>query len=134
MELDKLAVAAKLENWTGATREGRLDDVLSGHAKDAVIYDVLAPLQYQGVADYRASWGDWQPQTTGPGVFQLEDMQITATSDTAFAFGLLRCGGTLLDGQAFEDVVRATFCLRKTDAGWQIVHQHISKPQQQWHS
>ena len=131
MDLDEIAVAAVLENWAEATRTGRLDEVLAGHAPDAVIYDVLAPLQYAGTAAYRASWGDWQPQTTGPNLFRLEEVEIVAATGIAYAYGLLRCGGTLADGQEFEDLVRATFCLRRSDAGWQIAHQHISKPQVQ---
>jgi ketosteroid isomerase-like protein len=44
--------------WAENTRKGRLDEVLSHHAKDAVIYDVLPPLAYHGCEAYRASWGD----------------------------------------------------------------------------
>jgi ketosteroid isomerase-like protein len=34
----------------------------------------------------------------------------------------------LPDGKSFEDLVRATFCLRKDQGLWMVAHQHISKP------
>ena len=40
----------------------------------------------------------------------------------------IRCGGTLPDGRTFQDLVRATFCLRKVNDSWVVEHQHVSKP------
>lgn len=122
------AVRVVLEEWARATREGRQDDVLGSHLPDAAIYDVLAPLKYEGTAAYRASWAEWQPETTGEGVFAFEELRVTAGAEVAFAHGVIRCGGTLPNGKTFEDLVRATFCLRKQDGGWRVAHQHISMP------
>jgi ketosteroid isomerase-like protein len=85
-------------------------------------------MKYEGAAAYRASWGDWQPETQGEGQFDLEDLEITAADSVAFAHGFIRCGGALPDGKKFEDLVRATFCLRKVSGQWKVAHQHISKP------
>ena len=117
-----------LELWARNTRKGRLDEVLSHHAKDAVIYDVLPPLAYNGSEAYRKSWGDWQPELEGEGEFELEDLRISAGDDVGYAFGLIRCGGAYPDGRKLSDLVRATFCLEKVDGKWTITHQHISKP------
>lgn len=122
-------VRAILNAWATATREGRQDAVLQSHATDVRLFDVLPPLQYTSAAAYRASWGDWQPDTQGAMVFDWEDLHITADPELAFAHGLIRCGGTLADGRTFQDLVRATFCLRKQAEGWRIVHQHVSKTQ-----
>jgi len=121
-------VRAVLEEWARATREGRQDDVLSNHMLDAAIYDVLAPLKYEGTAAYRASWAEWQPETAGEGLFGFEELRVTAGEELAFAHGVIRCGGTLPNGKTFEDLVRATFCLRKQEGGWRVAHQHISMP------
>ncbi|MEW6762890.1 MAG: hypothetical protein AB1437_18895 [Pseudomonadota bacterium] len=53
---------------------------------------------------------------------------VVAGSDVAFASGLIKCGGTLLDDRTFEDLVRATFCLQKRSGEWLVTHQHISRP------
>ena len=127
-ETDESQIRALLHAWAEATRTGRQDDVLARHAPDVVIYDVLPPLQYDGADAYRRSWDEWQPETAGPGRFDLHELRVTAGADVAYAYGLIHCGGTLPDGRTFEDWVRATFCLRRTPHGWVVAHQHISMP------
>jgi ketosteroid isomerase-like protein len=117
-----------LLQWAQATREDRRDEVLANHLPDALIYDVLPPMKYEGTDAYRASWDDWQPDAAGDAHFDLEDLTITATPHLAFAHCFIRCGGTMPNGKTFEDLVRATFCLEKSTGSWRIAHQHISKP------
>lgn len=117
-----------LERWAEATRTSRLEEVLRDHAPAALIYDVLPPMKHEGAEAYRRSWGDWQPETTGGERFEWQDLAVVAEGDLAFAHGFIHCGGLLPSGKTFEDLVRATFCLRRLDGAWQVVHQHISKP------
>jgi ketosteroid isomerase-like protein len=85
-------------------------------------------MKYEGAAAYRRSWDEWQPDTQGEGQFALRDLTIVAGGDVAFAHAFIQCGGTLPDGEVFEDTVRATFCLQKFGGAWSVAHQHISKP------
>lgn len=117
-----------LARWAQRTRAGNHDAILAGHHPDALIFDVLPPMQYEGVDAYRASWDKWQPETQGEARFDLEDLRVVAGTDVAFAHAFVRCGGTLANGNTFEDLVRATFCLQKLSGHWLVVHQHISKP------
>jgi ketosteroid isomerase-like protein len=128
IDTDEKRIRQLLEQWADATRMGRSDDILTNHASDAVIFDVLPPLKYEGISAYRKSWDDWQPETVGPGLFDLHELKITAGQDTGFAHALIHCGGTRGDGTTIDDWVRATFCLRKIVDRWLIVHQHISMP------
>jgi ketosteroid isomerase-like protein len=128
MHSDEARIREVLEGWSAATAAGRLDEVLANHLPDVLIYDVLAPMQYEGVDAYRRSWDEWQPETQGEGHFAFEGLAVTAGADVGFAQGFIRCGGTTPDGRPFEDVVRATFCLRRIDGAWKVAHQHISKP------
>jgi ketosteroid isomerase-like protein len=125
---NKADIRRVLENWASATRCGKQDDVLAGHRPDVLIYDVLAPMKYEGAKAYRASWNEWQPETASEGMFDLEDLMITAGSDVAFAHAFIRCGGAMPNGNTFEDIVRATFCLTYETGRWMVSHQHISKP------
>jgi ketosteroid isomerase-like protein len=117
-----------LQTWAENTRTGNLNAVLANHAPNLLIYDVLPPMKYESAAAYRASWGDWQPENVGEAVFALRDLVITAGSDVAFAHAFIHCAGTTPTGKKYEDLVRATFCLTKTNGAWRITHQHISKP------
>ncbi|MBE9138254.1 nuclear transport factor 2 family protein [Nodosilinea sp. LEGE 07088] len=126
--IHEAAIRELLKQWADATRFNKQDDVLVNHAPDVTIFDVLPPLQYESADAYRQSWDEWQPTTEGPGIFEIHDLKITAGDDVAFAYGLIRCGGTKSDGKTFEDWVRATFCLCNIDGKWRITHQHISMP------
>ena len=121
-------VRSVLEDWATATRKAESNAILKHHDVQAVIYDVLPPMKYEGIAAYEASWDEWQPQTTGQNTFEFEELTISAANDCAFAYGFIKCGGTLPNGNVFQDRVRATFCLRKQGMTWRILHQHISKP------
>jgi ketosteroid isomerase-like protein len=125
---DLACIRDLLEAWASATRQGRKDQVLANHSADVLIFDVLAPMKYEGAEAYRRSWDEWQPETQGEGQFDLEDLSIVAGAEVAFASAFIRCGGTLPNGRKFEDLVRATFCLRKISGAWLVSHQHISKP------
>ena len=81
-----------LEQWAERTRLGQLDDVLANHSPGVVIYDVLPPMKYESAQEYRASWGDWQPDTTGEGQFGFDDLAIVADERLAYANGFIRCG------------------------------------------
>ncbi|MEG3930428.1 nuclear transport factor 2 family protein [Microcoleus sp. T2B6] len=121
-------VLAVLEEWAAATRQNRKDDILKNYVANLVIFDVLPSMNYESAESYRRSWEEWQPETQGEAIFNLENLTITAGSDIAFAHGFIRGGGTLLDGRAFQDLVRATFCLMKVNGSWVVQHQHVSKP------
>lgn len=123
-------VRAVLEEWATATRQNRKEDILKNHALNLVIFDVLPPMKYESAESYKRSWEEWQPQTQGEAIFNLENLTITTGSNVAFAHGFIRCGGTLPDGKTFQDLVRATFCLMKVNGLWLIQHQHVSKPYQ----
>ncbi len=112
-----------INDWAKATREGNNDEVLSNHASDVLIFDVLAPLQYESAEAYRKSWDEWQPSAEGESLFEIHDLNITAGDEVAFGHCLIECGS-----RPNVDWVRATFCLRHTDGKWLVTHQHISMP------
>ena len=112
-----------LHDWAAATREGDDEAVLSNHASDVLIFDVLAPLQYKGADAYRKSWDEWRPTDKGEALFEMHELGIKAGETVAFAHCLIECGK-----KPNSDWVRATFCLQKTDGKWIVAHQHGSMP------
>lgn len=112
-----------LDDWAKATREGNDEAVLSNHAADLLIFDVLAPLQYKGAEAYRKSWDEWRPTEEGKALFEIHELGVMAGETVAFAHCLIECGK-----KPSSDWVRATFCLQKSDGKWMITHQHCSMP------
>ncbi len=125
---DETQIRMLLQKWAQATRQGKNDEVLSNHASDALIFDVLPPLKYEGTDAYRKSWDQWQPSFEIPSLFEIHELIITAGRDVAFSHFLIQCGGALPNGKKVEDWVRATVCFRKEQGQWKVSHQHISMP------
>jgi ketosteroid isomerase-like protein len=84
-----------IEAWARAAHEGDMDAVLADHAPDIVMFDVPPPQRgVRGLDAYRESWpGFFRWQASGA-VFEIEELDITAGADVAFAYALLRCGTT----------------------------------------
>jgi ketosteroid isomerase-like protein len=72
-----------LQQWAAAARKGQRDQVLANQLPDVSIYDMLAPMKYQGAAAYRRSWDEWPPDTGGEGQFELQDLSVTVGGDVA---------------------------------------------------
>ena len=87
---DETQVRLVLQRWATATRKGQRDHVLANHLPDVLMYDVLAPMKYEGATAYRQSWDEWQPETQGEGQFDLQDLSVTAGVDVAFAHCFMR--------------------------------------------
>jgi ketosteroid isomerase-like protein len=121
-------IESLLLEWVESTRYDQKESILKNHSPDAVIFDVLAPMQYQGTDAYRKSFDEWQPPFEIPSLFELTELNITTGKKTGFAHCLINCGGTLPDGEEVRDTVRATFCFTKIDGSWCVAHHHISMP------
>lgn len=117
-----------LDRWSGATRAKDIDRLMSLYASDAVYFDIVPPLRFDGSAAIRKNflrWFDtWQSQI---GV-ELRELHILVSGDVASTFMLHRTSGTLKDGREVDYWVRATVCCQRSDQGWLIKHEHISVP------
>ncbi len=123
MVTDEAQIRQLMNDWAKATRKGDDDAVLSNHAADVMIFDVLAPLQYKGASAYRKSWDEWRPTDESEALFEIHELGITVGETIAFSHCLIECGN-----KPNPDWVRATFCLQKFNGKWMITHQHGSMP------
>ena len=65
----------------------------------------------------------WQ---AGGASFEIVELEVTAGTDVAFAFGLLRCG-TAAEFEANPDQrLRLTVGLRRAEGNWVMTHEHHS--------
>jgi ketosteroid isomerase-like protein len=115
---DEQQIRALIEAWARAAHEGNMDAVLADHAPDIVMFDVPPPQRgIRGLNAYRESWpGFFRWQASGA-VFEIEELDITAGADVAFAYALLRCGTTADLLRDPEQRLRLTLGLRKTTDG-----------------
>jgi ketosteroid isomerase-like protein len=123
---DEQKIRTLITNWVTAVQTGDLETVTADHASDIVMFDVPPPYGgVRGLDAYRETWpGFFEWQRAGA-TFELESLDVTAGSDVAFAFALLRCG-TLAENP--DQRLRFTIGLRKLDGRWTVTHEHHSFP------
>src|SRR5262245_19363346 len=82
-----------LERCAAAVHDGGLDAVLAHHADDIVMFDVPPPENgVRGLAAYRETWPPFFEWQRAGAAFEIEEIDVTAGEDVAFAWALLRCG------------------------------------------
>jgi uncharacterized protein (TIGR02246 family) len=124
---DEQAICDLITRWAAAVHTGDLGTVLADHDPDIVMFDVPPPYDgVRGIDAYRDSWPpffEWQRQGA---VFEIVELDVTAGTDVAFAWALLRCGKP----EEFEanpaNRLRMTIGLRKRDGRWVVTHEHHS--------
>ena len=116
-----------IESWAEAVHTGDLDTVLANHAEDIVMFDVPPPHDgVRGIADYRDTWpGFFEWQATGA-LFEIVELDVTAGTDVAFAWALLRCSTPEHLRQHPEQRLRLTIGLRREAGRWLVSHEHHS--------
>src|SRR5215510_6636226 len=117
-----------VDRWAESLRSKDVNAVMSHYAPDVVAFDLAPPLQYRGAGAYRKNWEAWFPTFRGPIGYEIRDLSIAASDDVAFCHSFNRITGTRTDDEKADVWVRATFCCRKIDGKWKIVHEHQSVP------
>jgi ketosteroid isomerase-like protein len=129
MSDDDAAIRDLVTRWAGAVHGGDLDGVLADHADDIVVFDVPPPDDgVRGLAADRETWPsffEWQRQGAS---FEVVELGVTAGSDVAFAYALLRCGTPEELAEAPGRRLRLTLGLRRAGDRWVVAHEHPSFP------
>jgi uncharacterized protein (TIGR02246 family) len=126
---DEAAIRELIERWAQAVHAGDLTTVLADHAADIVMFDVPPPHDgLRGIDAYRESWPpffEWQRQGA---LFEIVELDVTAGTDVAFAFALLKCAKPEDLEREPDNRLRLTIGLRKIDGRWTVTHEHHSFP------
>jgi uncharacterized protein (TIGR02246 family) len=125
---DEGAVRDLIEAWADAVRRKDYDGILRSHAADFVLFDVPPPFKSVGLDAYRKTWDVFFSWSSDPVRFEIQEMDVTAGADVAFAFATMRCEGQESDGKPEALDFRLTIALRKIDGRWMIAHEHHSVP------
>jgi len=124
---DEQQIRDLIQRWAVAVHDGDMATVLADHAPNIVMFDVPPPQRgVRGLDAYRDTWpGFFEWQTSGA-VFEIESLDVTAGTDVAFAFALLRCGTPADFERDPEYRLRLTIGLQKVDDRWVVTHEHHS--------
>lgn len=126
---DETQIRELIETWAAAVHEGDMERVLRDHADDIVMFDVPPPDQgIRGISEYEASWPVFFEWQASGGRFDIESLEVSASSEIAYAFALLRCGKPEDLKENPERRLRISFGLRKESDRWVVAHEHHSYP------
>ena len=117
-----------IEQWTQAPYAKDLNTLMSYYTPDILTFDILPPLQYQGVEAYRKNFEAWFAGVQGPIEYETRDLRIVTSEEVAFCHGLNRARSTRTTGEHTETWVRVTVGFRKIEGTWRITHEHVSVP------
>lgn len=93
-----------------------------------VVFDVVPPRQYVGVAAYRKDWQTFLGSFEGPITVELTDLDIGADRNLAYSHSIQRISGTDKQGKKLDLTVRVTDVYQRIRGRWFIVHEHVSVP------
>jgi ketosteroid isomerase-like protein len=126
---DEAAIRLQISRWIEAIQKQDLEGVLAEHDPNIVQFDVPPPYDgVRGIDAYRDTWPPFFEWINQGAQFELDELDVVAGADVAFAYGLLRCG-TAADFAANPDNrLRMTIGLRKDGDRWAVVHEHHSFP------
>lgn len=117
-----------IDRHARAVRAKEIDGAMLNVEPNAILFDVVNPLEYVGADMARKRLEEWFSSFEGPIGFENRGLKITASDDVAFCHSLNQVRGTKTDGQKIEMWWRATVCYRKIEGTWMVTHEHASVP------
>ena len=133
MEFHFKQVQGLLDNYMSAIDEQDVERFLASYASDIHLYDSWDEWECNGISTWRANVQEWFNGLKEEGValhIEFKDLVVEEGQELAFA----RCAITFaaknaVSGEELRQVTnRFTFCLRKANDSWLIIHEHSSLP------
>jgi len=125
---DETQIRQLIEQWGKAVSAKDLTTLLSHYAPDILTFDIVPPLQSQGIDAYRKNFEAWFASVQGPIAYETRDLRLTIGDAVAFGHSLNRVRSTQTTGKTTETWVRVTVGFRKIEGTWKITHEHVSVP------
>ena len=127
-EADEAHIRQQVARIEAGIRAKDLEVLRPIYAADIVSFDVEPPLQHVGVEAKLQNWANVFAAFRDAD-YEVRGLSVTVGDDLAFGHCFGRLHGTLMNGTATKGIwVRVTFCFRKLDGAWQIVHDQASVP------
>jgi ketosteroid isomerase-like protein len=128
LEVAEATIRQQIDSIIQLLHNKDLDGLRQVYAADVVSFDVEPPLRHVGI---EAKLRNWRNAFTffQELDYEIRDLTLAVGEEVAFGHGFGRLSGTLRDGTATSGMwVRATFCFRRIDGRWLIVHDQASVP------
>ena len=119
---DERVVREVHRGWAEDTAAGDLDALTAPIADDVVSYEHAG--QYVGIDEVREVCCAGLEASPDPVRWEIPDLRVVASGDLAVSWGI----DHLTPGDGATDRSRGTRVFRRSDDGWEMIHQHLSYP------
>ena len=126
--LQEVEIRALLDEISAATKAKDAAALVAHHAPEVLAFDVVDPLVYRGKEEVKRRAEEWFDSWRGPIRFEMSDLKLSVSADSAFCHSLNHVAGIKLDGQEVDMWWRATIGFSKRSGLWRITHLHSSVP------
>ncbi|MFF2755543.1 YybH family protein [Psychrobacillus sp. NPDC058041] len=121
-----------LENYKSAIYEKDVERFLSSYASDIHIYDSWENWESIGISKWREMVNEWFKGLSEEGVslqVDFNDLVVEESSNMAFVRCAVKFAAQNKSGEIIRQMTnRFTFCLKKVNESWAIIHEHSSLP------
>jgi ketosteroid isomerase-like protein len=118
-----------LARYAGAIHALDPQAVLSLYDKDVVVFDAWNAWSYEGLDAWSAAVQRWLGRADAQQRFDAQDVRATGDADFIAVHAMARYSELAGDGSVRGAIDnRLGWVIRRTPAGWKIVHEHTSAP------
>lgn len=117
-----------VSQYVNAVRAKDVARIASLYSDNVVAFDAILALQFVGKPAYIEHWHTCMGYAKGETLYEVHQLQVTASEQLAFSHSVNLCGCANEQGNMESSWMRSTQCWCHTKDGWKIVHEHFSAP------
>lgn len=129
MNNDEVKIKNLLAEHAEAIHGKNVSEALKLYDAQVISYDVAPPLflSSQDVLNPENT-REWFDSWVGNIGYDLRDLTVKVTDESAVAFGLVHLTGKRTSGEEINMWMRLSAFLEKIEGAWKIIHEHTSFP------
>ena len=121
-------IRALIDGMEEACRAKDASAMTAYYTPDVLAFDVVNPLRYKGAEAVGKRAEEWFSSWQGAFDYEVHDLSVAVSGETAFCHSLNHVNGSKTDGQKVDMWWRATVGCQKLDGKWVVTHLHSSVP------
>lgn len=98
------------------------------YAQDVMLFDVVGPLQQNGIKAMQERLDNWFASFDGDIGFEIKDLNIVLGNDAGFCYSFNHVNAKTKDGGNLNMWWRETLGWQKIGGEWLVTHAHSSVP------
>lgn len=117
-----------IENRVAEIKNKNADGAIASYSEAVISYDVIGQLKFTGINAIKKRLKEWLSTLSEIIDYEIADVKITSSSDTAYCSCLNHINAETVDGNKLDMWWRETTCYTNVDGMVEVTHTHSSVP------